>query len=130
MTKIKTTDVRFVKELYPRLTEDNAAIERYRAAIGLLPPIVVARNGILVDGFHRWQAHQREGITEIDAENLGNLSDAEIVRESILRNANHGQQLSMTDKRRLAGILWRDFGTMNPSERVSEIMVLLSVSER
>jgi hypothetical protein len=129
-TKIKTTDVRFVKELYPRLTEDNAAIERYRAAIGLLPPIVVARDGILVDGFHRWQAHQREGVTEIDAENLGNLADAEIVRESIVRNANHGQQLSMKDKQRLAGILWRDFGAMKPDERVSEIKTLLSVSER
>lgn len=129
-TKIKTADVRFVKELYPRLTEDNAAIERYRAAIGLLPPIVVARDGILVDGFHRWQAHQREDIDEIDAKNLGNLSDAEIVRESILRNASHGQQLSAADKKRLAGILWRDFGAMRSGERTSDIATLLSVSER
>jgi hypothetical protein len=34
VTKIKTSSVRLVKELYPRLAEDNAAIERYRAAIG------------------------------------------------------------------------------------------------
>lgn len=128
--KMKTDAVRFVKELYPRLTEDNAAIERYRAAIGLLPPIAVARDGILVDGFHRWQAHQREGINEIAAVDLGNLADAEIVRESILRNARHGQQLSAADKKRLAGILWRDFGGMKSSERMSEIATLLSVSER
>jgi hypothetical protein len=128
--KIKTTDVRLVKELYPRLSEDNAAIERYRASIGLLPPIVIARDGILVDGYHRWQAHIKEGLTEINAIDLGNLADAEIVRESIIRNASHGQQLSVADKKRLAGILWRDFGAMKPGERTSEIASLLSVTEQ
>jgi DNA methylase len=126
--KIKTADVRLVKELYPRLTEDNAAIERYRAAIGLLPPIAVARNGILVDGYHRWQAHVKEGLTEIEAENLGNLSDAEIIRESISRNASHGQQLNLADKRNLSGRLWLSFGAMKPDERISEIATLLSVT--
>lgn len=134
--KIKTSDVgsgqhvRLVKELYPRLTEDNAAIERYRAAINSLPPIVVARDGVLVDGYHRWQAHIKEGESEIAAINLGNLTDAEIVRESIIRNASHGQQLSAGDKQRLAGILWRDFAAMKQADRVSEIATLLSVSER
>ncbi len=129
-TKIKTADVRFVKELYPRLTEDNAAIERYRAAIGLLPAIAIARDGILVDGYHRWQAHVREGITEIEADNLGNLSDAEIIRESISRNASHGQQLSIADKRNLASKLWLSFGVMKHSDRVGEIAMLLSVTEQ
>jgi DNA modification methylase len=130
ITKIKVSDVRLVKELYPRLTEDNAAIERYRASIDSLPPIAIARDGILVDGYHRWQAHIRESLTEIEAENLGNLSDAEVVRESIIRNAKHGQQLSIADKKRLASILWRDFGMMKPGDRTTEIMTLLSVSER
>lgn len=125
---MKTADVRFVKELYPRLKEDNAAIERYRAAIGLLPPIIVARDSILTDGFHRWQAHIREGVEEIEVINLGNLSDAEIIRESIRRNANHGQQLSAADKQKLAGKLWRDFGAMESAERITEIATLLSVT--
>lgn len=127
--RMKTSDVRFVKELYPRLEEDNAAIERYRPAIDLLPPIIVARDGVLVDGFHRWQAHQRENVDEIKSINLGNLSDAEILRESILRNAHHGQQLSATDKRKLASRLWRDFVTLTSGERTVEIAKLLSVSE-
>jgi hypothetical protein len=128
--KVKVDDVRFVKELYPRLREDDAAIERYRAALDKLPPIVVARDGILVDGFHRWQAHRREGVDEISAENLGNLSDAEILRESITRNAAHGQQLSAKDKQNLAGLLWLQFGHLQNAERVSEIAQMLSVSER
>lgn len=126
---MKVDEVEFVKELYPRLREDDAAIERYRAALDLLPPITVARGRVLVDGFHRWQAHRREGSTEIAADDLGNLTDAEIVRESITRNAAHGQQLSAADKRRLAGQLWQTFAHLN-GERPGEIATLLSVSLR
>jgi hypothetical protein len=43
---IRVDDIAFVKELYPRLREDDAAIERYRAAIDKLPPIIVARGNI------------------------------------------------------------------------------------
>jgi hypothetical protein len=102
--------LQFVPELYPRAKEDDAAIERYRASIDLLPPIIVARGGILVDGYHRWQAHRREGKTEIKASDLGDISDAEILTESIRRNAAHGLQLSRADKQRLAGVLWMQIG--------------------
>jgi hypothetical protein len=53
--------ITFVKALYPPLREDGATIERYRTAIDLLPPIVIAREHVLVDGFHRLQAYRREG---------------------------------------------------------------------
>lgn len=122
--------VRFVKELYPRLRENDEAIERYRAAIDLLPPIVIARDGILVDGFHRLQAHKRENVEEIKVIDLGNLSDAEIFRESITRNAKHGQQLSAKDKQNLAGKLWMTFSDYPIDERVKEIAGLLAVNER
>lgn len=120
--------IAFVKELYPRVREDDAAIERYRAAIDKLPPIVVARGRILVDGFHRWQAYKREGVSEIAAVDLGDISDPEIIRESIVRNAAHGQQLSVKDKANLAGKLWTTFGHLNRAERVDEIAEMLSVS--
>lgn len=129
-TMIRTGDVRFVKELYPRLRPHDDVVERYRDAIDNLPPIVVARDGVLVDGYHRWQAHVREGIEEIQAINLGNLTDAEIIRESIRRNATHGQQLSRQDKQRMAGYLWTALADLPASERVKEIATLLAVSER
>ena len=115
MTKIRTDEVEFVKELYPRLREDDSAIERYRAALDRLPPIVVARGRILVDGFHRWQAYRREGVEQIPAEDLGNLSDVEILKESVRRNASHGRQLETRDKRRMADMLWRQ-GTRDEAE--------------
>lgn len=96
--KIKTADVRFVKELYPRHTDNNAALERYRAAIEFLPAIVVTGDGVLVDGYHRWQAHLREGIDEIEAEDLGDLPDVEMLKESLRRNARLGVQLTAADK--------------------------------
>lgn len=131
MTKAISVDaVEFVKELYPRLREDDAAIERYRTALDRLPPIVIARGRVLVDGFHRWQAHRREGVAEIPAEDLGDLTDAEIFNESIRRNAAHGQQLSSKDKQNLAGKLWQTLGHLPNAERTAEIAELLAVSER
>lgn len=123
-------EIRFVKELYPRLREDDAAVERYRSALDHLPPIVVARDGVLVDGFHRLLAHRRESVDRVKVIDLGDLTDAEIVRESITRNVAHGQQLSRDDKRRLAGKLWQQFAHLPQGERNAEIQTLLSVSQR
>ena len=99
--------VRYLKEFYPRLRPDDAAIERYRAAIDLLPPIIVARGGVVVDGYHRWQAHKRERRATIRAIDLGNLTDLEIKKEACLRNREHGLQLSTPDKRRMVDEFYR-----------------------
>lgn len=127
---ISVADVRYVKELYPRLKPNDEVVERYRDALENLPPIVVARDGVLVDGYHRWQAHVREGAESIQAENLGDLSDAEILRESITRNATHGQQMSRQDKQRMAARLWSAFADVKAADRVKDIADLLAVSER
>lgn len=129
MIVIAVDAVEYVKELYPRLKPDDAAIERYRDSIDNLPPITVARGRVLVDGYHRWQAHRREGIDKIHAEDLGDLTDAEIFNESIRRNAKHGQQLSRADKANLAGKLWRTLAHLSVGERKAEIASLLAVSE-
>jgi hypothetical protein len=133
VNEIKTigvNEVRFVKELYPRLKPHDDVVERYRDALESLPPIVVARGGALVDGYHRWQAHVREGAETIQAIDLGDISDAEIVRESIRRNATHGQQLTRDDKRRMAGRLWAALADLPAPERVKDIAELLAVSDR
>lgn len=99
--------VDYVRELYPRLKPQDAVIEAYRASIGLHPPIIVARGRVLVDGYHRWQANRREGIGEIPAIDLGNLSDIEIKKEAYRRNRDHGYQLETRDKKRGADDLYR-----------------------
>jgi hypothetical protein len=122
--------IRLVKALYPRLKPIDEVIERYRNSLDSLPPIIVARGGVLVDGYHRWQAFRRDGAETIDVEDLGDISDEEIFNESIRRNAEHGQQLSAADKRNLAGKLWQTHGHLAPAERTKEIMALLAVSQR
>jgi transposase len=127
---IAIDSITFVKALYPRLREDAATIERYRAAIDLLPPIVVARTHVLVDGLHRLQAHRREGRDSICAIDLGNITDAEIFNESIRRNAGHGLQLSLRDKEHLASKLWQTYAHLLNADRTAEIAKLLAVSTK
>lgn len=61
----------------------------------------------LIDGFHRWQAYKREGLTEIAAIDLGDLSDIEIKKEAYRRNNAHGFQLEISDKKYGADDLYR-----------------------
>ncbi len=125
---MNVADVRYVKELYPRLKPSDEVIDRYIDALDNLPPITVARDGIIVDGYHRWQAHLRGGVEKIAADDLGDLSDAEILRESYRRNSTHGHQLSASDKKRAADHLYRTLpGTAD--ERVSDIAAVLGITE-
>jgi hypothetical protein len=122
-------NIRVVKALYPRLKEDTEAIARYRDSLENLPPIVVARDGVLVDGYHRHQAYKLEGRKTIPAINLGNLTDTEIFEESVRRNAIHGQQLSRDDKKDIVVKLWPRLIHLK-DERQSHLSQLLSISER
>ena len=85
----------------------------------------MARGRVLVDGFHRWQAHKKENAAQIQAIDLGDLTDIEILKEAIQRNAAHGHQLSQSDKQKMAGELY-DKGVRDEKE----IMQILSVSDR
>lgn len=126
--QIDVSEVQYVKELYPRARENDAIIERYRGCLENLPPIIIARGCVLVDGFHRWQAHRREGAKTIQAEDLGNLTDIEIFRESIRRNSTHGFQLEEKDKERDASIMWEKLAFLDVGERYKELCTLFSVS--
>lgn len=126
-TTLPIDQIRYVKELQPRIDVSDATIEQYRTALDKLPPIVVARGSVLVDGYHRWQAHLREGAGFVDVEDLGNLTDDEIFREAVVRNAAHGRQLSLVDKRRVAE---RAYPTMDPATAVASLAEWLAVDER
>jgi hypothetical protein len=126
-TTLPIDQIRYVKELQPRLEVSDATIEQYRTALDKLPPVVVARGSILVDGYHRWQAHLREGVGFIDVNDLGDLTDDEIFWKAVELNAAHGMQLSLKDKRRIAE---RRYETMQPATVVPDLAERLRVDER
>ncbi len=119
--KMLVKDVIFREDLYPRFEMDNDAVERYRANLEELPPILVTNENILVDGKHRLRAHQLARVDEIEADRIDLTDDNEILKESIRRNAKHGQQLDSKEKKDLAQRLFDD--------NVDELVELLAVSK-
>ncbi len=122
--RIKVNSIIFDQTIYPRLTPDISLIQKYRDAIGQLPPIVIDRKNRLIDGYHRWQALIAEGIEEIDTILFDSDNDRDCMMESIRLNATHGKQLTQTEKKELA----RKMYLQNVEE--TQIQGILSVSER
>jgi hypothetical protein len=125
-TTIPVDQVKYVKEFQPRLDVDDGWVEQLRTALDRLPPIVVARGNVLVDGYHRWQAHVREGAEFIDVDDLGDMSDEEIFWQAVERNSVAGKQLSLRDKKRIAA---QRYERMDPKTAVAELSARLSVDE-
>ena len=122
MNKIKTTDLVFRDDLYPRLEPNQAQIQKYSDSIEFLPAIKINQNNILIDGFHRWKAHQLAGVEEISYEVIETESEKELKKLAYQLNSNHGLQLSNDEKRKYAQEM---FGEMT----VKELSTLLGVSE-
>lgn len=102
MTTLPIASVVFREDLYPRKTPDQARAQLYSQVVELLPPIEVNQDNILIDGWHRWTAYQLVGAETIAAKITKTKSDTELKYLAGLRNARHGSQLKMEEKRKLA----------------------------
>lgn len=115
-------------DYYPRAEYNKQAVEAYRQALDGLPPISVNKGMYGIDGYHRCQAYKEEGKSEIPAI-IENIPNDQVLLEAIRRNAIHGLQLAMSDKRRLAAMLYPTFPGTKSSEKVKGLADLLSVHE-
>ena len=104
--KVPIEDVKFYKELYPREDFDNETVNSYRLNLDMLPPIIVNKEGILIDGYHRLLAHRLEERKEIEVK-VKDVKDNEILLEATKLNSQHGRQLSKQEKQRLAVIFYQ-----------------------
>jgi len=127
-TQVKVNDVIFKEDVYPRFNVDNGAINRYRTALNQLPPIVISKNYILIDGYHRLTAHKLESVEKIKAIILDIEDDESIFLESLKRNSAHGKQLSLEEKRENAIRLYKTNGKHRTNQE--EIANILSVSQK
>lgn len=100
--KININEVVYRDDLYPRFEANQALIQKYANSIEHLPPIKINQNNILIDGYHRWKAHQLDGRSEIEAEVIQTVSEKELKRMAYQLNSNHGLQLSNDEKRKYA----------------------------
>ena len=96
--KIKTNEVVFREDLYPRFEANQALIQKYAYSLEHLPPIKLSQNMILIDGYHRWKAHQLEEEPEIEADIVEVESEKELKKLAYMMNSNHGLQLKDNEK--------------------------------
>lgn len=122
--KIKTSEVIFREDLYPRIEPNAKLIQQYAENLDNLPPIEVNQQNILIDGYHRWTAHKKAEREFIEVMVIKTSSDNDLLALSIEKNSIHGMQLSSEDKKRMAVRLY-NAGTGKSKE---EICRILSVS--
>lgn len=120
---MKSSDIIYREDLYPRFKPDAKAIQEYADNLDVLPPIEVNQNNILIDGYHRWKAHETAGVEDIKCVITQTNSEEELLMLAVQRNAMHGQQLTRSEKKHYA-IRWWDLMPMD------QICSTLSISKR
>ncbi len=121
--KLNTSQIIFREDLYPRFRPDPATIQNYSENLDQLPPIEVNQHHELIDGYHRWKAYETEGVDEIEIQVSETKSEMEFLQLAIDRNAKHGRQLTVEEKKELAKRLY-------PKLSIPQLAKLLAVSER
>ena len=103
--RVPLSDVEFIQGVYPREKPNSSTIGQYVDALrdgAEFPPIDLDKDGlVLLDGYHRWRAHQEIGIDTIEAR----IIDLEGVPRLLYAaglNSIHGDRLSMGEKRQVA----------------------------
>ena len=65
--KIPVTDIKVKRRINPRFEIDSDYVDEL-LAVDQWPAVIVTREMILIDGFHRIEAAKRRGDEEIEAE--------------------------------------------------------------
>ena len=127
---LKTADVVFREDLYPRIKTSAETVQKYAEDLDILPPIDINENNELIDGWHRWTAHKKNGAETIKARVVPTKSDAELLELAIAMNAAHGLQLSQEDKRNMARRIYNGTEDKLREAAKKRLANVLSVSER
>lgn len=113
--KLRISEINIDKDIYPRQNVSHTTISIYKESLlagAKFPPIDVQKirdtdgteKTIVLDGLHRFLAHQEAGIETIEA---ANWKDAALDKQACLneprieaavRNVRHGDRLSLQDR--------------------------------
>lgn len=128
--QIPVEDVVFRDDLYPRIETSATTVQKYAEDLTVLPPIKVNQHNELIDGWHRWTAHKKNEVSEINAIVIETVSDADLLEKAIETNATHGMQLSQADKKDMARRIYNSTPENDRDEKKKQLANVLSVSER
>lgn len=128
--EMKVADVVFREDLYPRIETSAVTVQKYAEDLDVLPPIEVNQRKELIDGWHRWTAHKKNGVETIRAIITETKSDAELLERAIATNASHGLQLGIDDKASMAIRIWEATPKADRPAKEKELCRILSVSDR
>jgi len=120
--KVTLSKIKIDANTQSRVKINQEMIDEYAEAIEegeKFPPITLFNDGIsfyLADGFHRFFAHQKLGLIDIESDILrGTARDARLY--SFGANANHGLRRSIEDKRKAVMEMLDDFEWSEWSDR-------------
>lgn len=130
LVKIKVDSVVFREDLYPRIETSATTVQKYAEDLDVLPAIKVNQHHELIDGWHRWTAHKKNEVVEIEAEIIETLSDTDLLQKAIETNATHGLQLSQADKKDMARKIYNGTPEKERDQKKKDLAKILSVSER
>lgn len=118
------TEIKLDAELWPRSREDREVVGHYADVFEELPPLVVQkRTGKLIDGWHRFYAASKRGLTEVQVEEV-EIPDNLVFAEAVKRNLKHGLPLKREEREEAVARLKRD------GLSIEEIARALSISDR
>jgi hypothetical protein len=127
---IAVSEVVWKKDLYPRIETNPRTVDQYAEDLTVLPPIEVNQQNWLIDGWHRWTAHRKAGAERIPVTVTETTSDSHFLELAIRRNAKHGLQLSLEDKKDMARQIYNGTPEREREGKKAELASMLSVSER
>ena len=107
---IRLSDIRLDGGTQPRTLIDEELVSEYSNCIDDLPPITVFHDGVdnwLADGFHRFFAHNRANLSEINCIVI-NGTQRDAILHSVGVNADHGKRRTNEDKRKAVLTLLKD----------------------
>ena len=79
-------------------------VDRLVAIGGQWPPILVGRDGVVIDGVHRVVAARRLGFDQIEASMFDGCEDEALI-EFVRRNVHHGLTLTLRERKRAARLV-------------------------
>lgn len=125
MAKVTLTDIVIDETIYPRSAVNEFNVNRLVAALktgAMLPPITMeAATRRLVDGRHRYEAYQKEGLKTIEVIEKVYASEADLFADAVRCNIGHGQPLDQYTVRN-AIIRLTEYGYQR--EQISEVVRL------